>query len=339
MKPSQRISFEASDKAFKRLRPKKVLLQLPSGLKRRASEIAEEIRQRYGCRVIISGDSCYGACDVARAPLAVDAIVQMGHAPMRLPKSAVPIIFIPVFVDLNLERLIPTALSELKSPVGILSTAQHIHQVKEATRILRNYGFVALVSKGSGRLSTPGQILGCDYSPARRIANGVGSFLLLGGGRFHALGALLATGKPVVILDPERKRAIVERFDSDAFLRKRFAVSQALAAASKIGILVCSKPGQERQRLAEELSRISEEYGKKAEIIAIDEISPDKLEDLEFEAYVSTACPRIALDDCANYNRPIGTPSELMMALGRMRWDDYEIDDWSFSLRGIARRN
>lgn len=333
-----RISFECSDRTFRRIRPKNVLLQLPSGLKRRSSELAEELEKRYGCQVIVSGDSCYGACDITQPAPGIDAIVHLGHDPMRLPKCSVPIIFVPIHLDLNLSELMPGAFPSLTSPVGILATAQHVHQLPEAARILRESGFEVLIGKGDSRLSAPGQILGCDYSSAKRIASRANSFLLLGGGRFHAIGAALATGKPVTILDPEKENASVERIDSDAFLRKRFAVIQTLASASSLGILVSTKLGQRRRRLSEGLLKISRKHGKTAQIIAIDEITPSKLDDLGFGAYISTACPRIALDDGKTFDRPIGTPAELLIALGEMGWEEYQIDDWSFSLRRTARR-
>jgi len=338
MESSHRISFEVADRALRRIRPKTVILQLPSGLKRRAMELADEIGRRYGCRVVISGDSCYGACDIVPQSFRADAVIQLGHAPMRLPISTVPVVFIPILMDMDLEKLIATALPELKSPVGVIATAQHAHQIEEAMRLLRSSGLEALVGKGRGRASAPGHILGCDYSSARKIAGRVNSFLLLGGGEFHALGARLATGKPVIVIDPEREEALTGKIDSDAFLRKRFAIVQALADATTIGILVSAKLGQRRLRLAEELLRKSREKKKRAEILLMDDVSPAKLEDLGFEAYVSTACPRIALDDSGSYGRPLGTPAELMIALGEMDWGDYVIDDWGFALPKTTRR-
>jgi 2-(3-amino-3-carboxypropyl)histidine synthase len=67
--------------------------------------------------------------------------------------------------------------------------------------------------------------------------------------------------------------------------------------------------------------------------VLVDDISPDKLEDLGFDAYVSTACPRIALDDSDRYKRQIATPTELLIALGEMRWEDYLIDEWGFAMQ------
>jgi 2-(3-amino-3-carboxypropyl)histidine synthase len=44
------------------------------------------------------------------------------------------------------------------------------------------------------------------------------------------------------------------------------------------------------------------------------------------DAFVSTACPRIAIDDALRYKKPILTPVELEVSLGIRRWDDYVFD-------------
>ncbi|MCD5409777.1 MAG: diphthamide synthesis protein, partial [Methanocellales archaeon] len=43
---------------------KKVGLQLPEGLKRTGPEIARKIEECTGVVVYISGNPCYGACDI-----------------------------------------------------------------------------------------------------------------------------------------------------------------------------------------------------------------------------------------------------------------------------------
>ena len=44
---------------------KKVLLQLPDGLRPYAFQLAETIKKVKKIEIILSGDSCYGACDLA----------------------------------------------------------------------------------------------------------------------------------------------------------------------------------------------------------------------------------------------------------------------------------
>ena len=333
MRDTIELDFDVVEKRLKRLRPKIVLLQLPSGLKRKAPQIAEEIERRFACEVLISGDSCYGACDVPSATLGhIDAIIQAGHSTMPTIKCSKPIIFVPGKLNIDLDRLIESATRLLKSPVGLLATAQHIDRLDDAKRLLKQKGFEVRIGKGSRRLASQGQILGCDYSAAHAISKSVSSYLILGGGRFHAIGLKLATGKPVIIADPERRDAVLEEIDTDAFLKRRYAVIEKLENAKSIAIFVSTKTGQNRFALAKQLIK-SASKKKSCRIVLVDEISPDKLEDLGFDAYVSTACPRIALDDLDRYKRQIATPTELLIALGEMRWENYLIDEWGFAMQ------
>jgi 2-(3-amino-3-carboxypropyl)histidine synthase len=42
---------------------------------------------------------------------------------------------------------------------------------------------------------------------------------------------------------------------------------------------------------------------------------------------VTTACPRVALDDAAKYRIPILTPPEFEVLLGEREWEEYEFDE------------
>jgi 2-(3-amino-3-carboxypropyl)histidine synthase len=56
-------------------------LQAPEGLKRSLPAIAKAISRETGAEVIISGDPCYGACDVDMELLdEVDLMLHLGHA-------------------------------------------------------------------------------------------------------------------------------------------------------------------------------------------------------------------------------------------------------------------
>jgi 2-(3-amino-3-carboxypropyl)histidine synthase len=61
-------------------RAKKVLIQLPDGLKMDATEIADEIEKNTKAKVLIWAGSCFGACDVPQVD--VDLVVQFGHTKM-----------------------------------------------------------------------------------------------------------------------------------------------------------------------------------------------------------------------------------------------------------------
>jgi 2-(3-amino-3-carboxypropyl)histidine synthase len=47
----------------------------------------------------------------------------------------------------------------------------------------------------------------------------------------------------------------------------------------------------------------------------------------EIDCYVSTACPRIAIDDYLQYKKPIITPVEVEIVLGKRAWEEYVFDE------------
>ena len=65
--------------------PKLVCVQLPDGLKPRASEIQQAIEQNTNASVVIWMGSCFGACDVPLQVerLGVDLLIQWGHSVWR----------------------------------------------------------------------------------------------------------------------------------------------------------------------------------------------------------------------------------------------------------------
>ena len=59
----------------------------------------------------------------------------------------------------------------------------------------------------------------------------------------------------------------------------------------------------------------------------MDYVSPDLLLPYNLDAFVMTACPRIAIDDSAMYKKPVLTPNELEIVLGIKEWDEYQMDE------------
>jgi len=88
-----------------------------------------------------------------------------------------------------------------------------------------------------------------------------------------------------------------------------------------------SKKGQLRFDLALHLKKLIKEHGFDAQILNMDYISPDLLLPYDLDAFVMTACPRIAIDDSAMYKKPVLTPDELEIVLGLRDWEDYQMDE------------
>jgi len=297
---------------------KKVAIQLPEGLKRFAPELTAELRKN-GIEVIVSGDPCWGACDLALdAAEDADCLIHLGHTPVTPQKN---VIYIPYRKDIDV-KILENAAEQLKnySSVGITTTIQHAHETKRIAEELKRLGVNAVIGEGSTRTPEAGQVLGCTYAAAKNAhaeAN-----LFVGTGVFHAIGVSLATGKPTFALDPYGDGTLQE-VSADRLLRKRFAQIEKAKTARNFGILLSSKTGQNRKELAERLAGLHENTA----IILIREISEMELRNLGFDAYVNTACPRLALDDQARFPVPILSPAEFEIVLGIRSWENYEIDE------------
>ena len=58
----------------------------------------------------------------------------------------------------------------------------------------------------------------------------------------------------------------------------------------------------------------------------MNELSPQNLMAYRVDAFISTACPRLAMDDSSRYDKPILTPTEAEVSLGLREWDNYAFD-------------
>ena len=192
-----------------KLGAKRVLLQMPEGLKPEAPKLAK-IVEKCGALAIISADPCYGACDIAVSEaegLGADLIVHFGHAKM-VKHEPVPTIYVEARATVTLNKAVEQSLPLLSSytSIGLATSVQHLQTLNIAREILTRAGKTVIVGD-TGQIAYPGQVSGCNYSNAKSIANEVEAFLFVGGGIFHALGIALGTSKPTFIADPYDNRA------------------------------------------------------------------------------------------------------------------------------------
>jgi 2-(3-amino-3-carboxypropyl)histidine synthase len=192
---------------------------------------------------------------------------------------------------------------------------------------LKSKGLHVLVGKGDGRLFAEGQVLGCNASCARAVAKKVDSFLFVGTGDFHAIAVALATSKPVLIADPVsgEVRDIAEL--KDRLLRQRHAAIEKARQSRNIGILLSTKQGQRRERAALRIRDMLTAAGFGTTLVELDLVTPQKLEAFGLDAWVSTACPRLAIDDHAAFSMPVLTVTEAEILAGKRSWDDYIFDE------------
>jgi 2-(3-amino-3-carboxypropyl)histidine synthase len=331
--PTFYVDMDAIARAVYEHGAKMVGMQLPEGLKRMSLDLVEKIETATGATVVVSADPCYGACDLVddqMEPLDVQLIVHVGHSPLGDTIPKIPTVFLDAPSRLDVGPAVRASLELLGrgGRIGVLTTTQHKHELEKAVGILRDAGFRAVVGQGGKRLAFPGQVLGCDLSAAREVVHEVDTFLVVGGGSFHAVGVAMATQRPVVIADVETGEARRIDEDLDRVLRRRSATIGKAMDADTFGIIIEGRPGQRRWGLARSLRDDLNDAGRRPVLLVMKNITPERLVSIGMDAYVNTACPRLTVDDQSLFPMPILTPGELRITLGRDGWDDYKLDEF-----------
>jgi len=293
------------------------------------------LENKTNVSVIILGEPCFGACDVFNYDLKnldIDVVVQIGHTPIPdIEKSLIPTIFVNAISDLDVSKVIEKALPNLiGKKIGLVTTAQHVNTLDDTSRILIKNNFEPIIGEGDKRIEFKGQILGCNFSSAKSIAKKVDSFLFIGSGNFHPLGLMLSTKKLVIACDPYTNEVRGKDLDDlkDMVLRQRYGAIARSKDARVFGILIGLKIGQQRYKLAYSIKEKLDSKQKKSYIFALNHFSPSVIESFrDVDCFVSTACPRIPIDDYMQYKVPIITPVELDILLGFKKWDDYKFDE------------
>ena len=305
---------------------RRLLVQLPDGLKNEGPRLASLIREKTGAEVFVSASPAWGACDLsldAAVRLKADLLVHYGHNEfLRDGSNGIPVVYIPAKSRHEIIPVVEKSLPLLQGTrIGLATVVQHIHTLPETTRYLEAKGFrVQHPGRGPWAHET-GQVLGCDYFGLKRIEPEVDSFLVIGS-YFHALGASLSVQKPTILADPYDGTVRLLDQDRDRIIRQRYAMVEKARQANNFGIIVSTKPGQSNPTIALNIQHQLEENGKKAVILYADEVVPDKLLDFtDIDAFVDTACPRLALDDPERFSKPIVTRDEIMVAIGASTWE------------------
>ncbi|MEM3617300.1 MAG: diphthamide biosynthesis enzyme Dph2 [Candidatus Bathyarchaeia archaeon] len=308
-----------------KLGAKRVLIQLPEGLKGEAPRLAKVV-EKAGALPIVSADPCYGACDLATfeaESLGADLIVHYGHTKL-LKYEKVPTIYIEARATISVTEAVEKALPLMANwhKVGLATTVQHVQTLDEAKEMLIRVGKTVMVGD-VGRLNYPGQVVGCDYGNAKSIAEDVEGFLFIGGGQFHALGLALATSKPTVVADPYEKRAYQIDEEAQKVQKQRWASIQEAEKAKSFAVLVGLKPGQKRLEEALAVREKLEKAGKDAYLFAVREIAPEMVMNFPtVDAYVNTACPRVSLDAPSKFSKPMLTINEALVVTGEISWKE-----------------
>jgi 2-(3-amino-3-carboxypropyl)histidine synthase len=314
---------ERIKQAIFKLGAKRVLIQMPQGLKLEAPRIAKLV-EKTGALALIAADSCYGACDIANneaVNLDADLIIHFGHSKF-VKHVSIPTVYVETRALVNITEALEKALPLLNNyfKIGLATSVQHIQTLNEACEFLVRAGKTVIIGE-AGHTEYAGQVIGCDYSNVKSITDEVDVYLFIGGGIFHALGISLSTSKPTIVADPYDNRAFSVNEVAQKLLKQHWACIEQAKNAKNVGVIIGLKLGQKRFEEALKVKEIIEKHGKNAYLIAIREVTPESLLDFPMiEAYVNTACPRISLDAPEKFAKPILTINEFMVAFGEASW-------------------
>ena len=316
---------------LKEIEAKRILLQLPDGLKPHVFDYFNELSKNFN--VIVSSSGFYGACDTGTMDewKNVDAVVQLGHTEIPNVNYKVPVIF-EEYINEDHRSFNDLDLTELErnnyKNISLAYSIQYRQSAEELSKFLKEKGYNVSMGKHDSRLKYDGQLLGCNFSPLHDQESRNDCHIIVSTGVFHALGAQLSVEKEVFILDmsePFRLRSM--KSEAERHIRRRYANMARALEAKKFVVVVDTKVGQYRMKLAEKMIKEIQDMGKSAVLAYSNESSPVEFENMMADCIIFTGCPRVATDDFDRYKSPILTAQEFNMIFKKKGNGKYIMDE------------
>ncbi|MGD1838489.1 MAG: diphthamide biosynthesis enzyme Dph2 [Nitrososphaeraceae archaeon] len=295
-------------KIIEKNNPKSVSINGPEALLPKIQDTADKIMLKYNIPVYIIGDPCWGSCDLnthAADVLGTDLLFNIGHT-ISMETFHKNVVMINAYDDIRFDSVAKKCANEIYNKyksISILTNSQHLEQLEPIRKIFENAGFEVVVGKGKGHLNDS-QVFGCEFYPAYEIKDQIDAYIFLGQSRFHTASIALTTNKPTFMLDPYYNEYIQINEYAEKIEKKAILSILKSKEANKIGIIIGLKEGQFAKIKALRLKRVLEDLGKQIQLIALTEITKERLLPFkDLDAYIQVACPRIATDN--SFDKPM----------------------------------
>ena len=192
-------------------------------------------------------------------------------------------------------------VNELPKKIVLFSSVQFLDGLEGAKKKIEKSGRKVLLLK-TEHTKHPGQLLGCNIKEFKQDFD---AFLYIGDGCFHPKALLLKNHKPVFAFNPlTGKYFKLEEKDVEDMKKKQKGALMKFMTSKEIGVLVSTKPGQNKLKQAQELEKRFPE--KKFYFLVFDTIDFGELENFPFvECFVNTACPRFSYDEAEKIRKPV----------------------------------
>lgn len=184
-------------------------------------------------------------------------------------------LYIEAHSKINLALLL-NKIKIKEKKVGVITTIQFEHAVKKINNPKFIFG---------------GSILGCNIDNATKIEKQVDAFLFIGSGNFHPL-ALKKFNKPIYLLNPlTEKFGRISEKELERLEKEKKGRLLKFFAAKKVGIIICTKPGQS---LFHQTLKLQEKLKKESFLFLCNDVDPTEFENFsDIDMWINTACPRI----------------------------------------------
>src|SRR5215204_4325605 len=289
-------------------KPRSVALNGPEALIPKIQNSASSITEKFRIPAYIIGDTCWGSCDLnthAADLLGADVLFNIGHT-IATQSMGKKVVMIDAYDDVSFDKVARKCASELRDhykTVSLLTDSQHLNQIPYIKKIFEEYGYEIIIGKGKGQLNDA-QVFGCEFYPAHYLQEKVDAYIFLGQSRFHSASVAISTERPTYMLDPYfQEYSEVTEFAQRIQKKATLAIYKALDA-KRIGLIIGLKEGQFAQVRALELKKKLEELGKRVQLIALTEITDERIQIFkQIDAFIQVACPRIAIDN--HFKKPM----------------------------------
>lgn len=290
-------------------KPRSVALDGPDGILKKIQTCAHKLTEKYNIPVYVIGDTSWGSCDLnihAAEMLGVDILFNIGHT-ISMEKFGDKVIMVDAFDDVDFSKIAKRCAIDLRKnnfkKISLATNSQYLQSVQKVKEIFEFHGYDVIIGRGKGHLNDA-QVFGCEFYPVHDTKDQVDAYLFLGQSIFHSASIAIVTQKPTFMLDPyfneySEVSNIAQKLEKKALL----SIYKAQDAKT-IGIIIGLKEGQFANIKALELKRLLEQEGKKILLIAMTEITDERLLSFQdIDAFIQVACPRIGTDN--NFHKPV----------------------------------
>jgi len=295
----------------------KVIVEAPIGFRNIAIEVAKMIKD---VPVFISGRNTWGSCDVSFNSNA--AIIHLGHAvppniESILRMNGATLTRSGALTVINFKDssayLVPAYYEPNKDVIKALLEKLKLISKFELMAYALPYKLYAEELSQSIGVKLYGPFTGCFFPIKTNNA------AIVSGGLFYPLTVKLVNPTArVIAVDPHR----VSVDDVEQAYRKLLAlkINALLKAreAKRIAIIVTGKPGQSMELQVNGVLGFLNINGIESFIIYSDEVGPDLINELNVDAVINTACPRLGFDDLDRFNKPVINMGEIQYLRGEL---------------------